>query len=390
MSSNRIRHPDEAKGPDGSKTTKTHQCDIKNGGCSQICGREGNKAICSCKEGQRLMKDKKSCQKQFDACCKKDDPRCFKYNGTKSTTCNHRKCQAWNQQWPHKHDQTKDRFDAGGFETNYCRNPDGHQRGAWCYTMDGDKRWEYCCIPTCPGPKKTWRDDGNCGKHFPINGKPAECDPNGERPCCSDTSNFAGWCGHQFDHCRCKDCINYGMKDCKKGEIKKMGGNLDCKCNADGGEWLCYWRDLIQDVRPIYKTWHNDSKKTWHDDWKKCGKLFPINGKPAECNPNGGMLCCSEIGYCGSSDLHCNCIGCINYGMKECKEGETTNIGGNVDCKCNADGVTWLCYWGGLIQKAAGYHVGQHVQQNHKFLSQNAQKALCRHQRLSRWPTRST
>merc|ERR1719431_2463592 len=68
MSSNRIRHPDEAKGPDGSKTTKTHQCDIKNGGCSQICGREGNKAICSCKEGHRLMKDKKSCQKHVDEC----------------------------------------------------------------------------------------------------------------------------------------------------------------------------------------------------------------------------------------------------------------------------------------------------------------------------------
>jgi len=38
-------------------------CDIKNGNCSQICGGEGNKAICSCKEGYRLMNDKKSCQK---------------------------------------------------------------------------------------------------------------------------------------------------------------------------------------------------------------------------------------------------------------------------------------------------------------------------------------
>ena len=33
----------------GGKTAKTHPCDIKNGGCSHICGRVGNTAICSCK-----------------------------------------------------------------------------------------------------------------------------------------------------------------------------------------------------------------------------------------------------------------------------------------------------------------------------------------------------
>jgi len=40
-----------------------HPCDIKNGGCSQICGRVGNKAICSCKGDYWLKNDKKSCKK---------------------------------------------------------------------------------------------------------------------------------------------------------------------------------------------------------------------------------------------------------------------------------------------------------------------------------------
>jgi plasminogen len=31
---------------------------------------------------------------------------------------------------------------------NYCRDPDG--LGApWCYTMDPEIRWHWCCIPDC-------------------------------------------------------------------------------------------------------------------------------------------------------------------------------------------------------------------------------------------------
>jgi len=87
----------------------------------------------------------------MDSCCKKDDPKCFKYKGTKTTTCSGKKCQAWNQQSPHHrhHEITKSKFVAGDFETNYCRNPDGSPGGAWCYTMDTNTRWEYCGIPTC-------------------------------------------------------------------------------------------------------------------------------------------------------------------------------------------------------------------------------------------------
>ena len=32
---------------------------------------------------------------------------------------------------------------------NYCRNPDGVPGGPWCYTIDKNKRWEYCDVPLC-------------------------------------------------------------------------------------------------------------------------------------------------------------------------------------------------------------------------------------------------
>jgi len=88
-------------------------------------------------------------------CCKKDDPKCLKYKGTKSTTSSGKKCQAWNQQWPHTHGVTTYKYwfwvDTRDFETNYCRNPNmsGQSNGAWCYTMDKNIKWESCGIPTC-------------------------------------------------------------------------------------------------------------------------------------------------------------------------------------------------------------------------------------------------
>ncbi|GAB1300519.1 Plasminogen [Apodemus speciosus] len=36
-----------------------------------------------------------------------------------------------------------------GLEENYCRNPDNDEQGPWCYTMDPDKRFDYCDIPEC-------------------------------------------------------------------------------------------------------------------------------------------------------------------------------------------------------------------------------------------------
>ena len=51
----------------------------------------------------------------------------------------------WDSQSPHKHG-----YGYLKAQENYCRNPyGGEPKGPWCYTMDPNKRWDYCSIPMC-------------------------------------------------------------------------------------------------------------------------------------------------------------------------------------------------------------------------------------------------
>mmetsp|Transcript_7881 Transcript_7881/g.18422 ORF Transcript_7881/g.18422 Transcript_7881/m.18422 type:complete len:936 (+) Transcript_7881:134-2941(+) len=54
----------------------------------------------------------------------------------------------------------------------------------------------------------------------------------------------------------------------------------------------------------------------WRTDYR-CGKVeedkrLP-DGKPVECNPEGDSPCCSSSGWCGASEEHCQCDGCVDY-----------------------------------------------------------------------------
>ena len=43
--------------------TLAHPCDKKdNGGCSQVCNKDGEEAACACHEGFELTDDEKSCK----------------------------------------------------------------------------------------------------------------------------------------------------------------------------------------------------------------------------------------------------------------------------------------------------------------------------------------
>merc|ERR1711892_696574 len=58
-----------------------------------------------------------------------------------------------------------------------------------------------------------WREDGRCGEKFPLpNGKPGQCDPEGDGPrkgpCCSPK----GFCGNTLKHCECETCIDYSWE----------------------------------------------------------------------------------------------------------------------------------------------------------------------------------
>lgn len=64
------------------------------------------------------------------------------YDGNASKTVTGRACQRWNSNVPHS-----PKFRIGNH--NYCRAPDGDSK-VWCYTMDPNKRWEYCGVEKCP------------------------------------------------------------------------------------------------------------------------------------------------------------------------------------------------------------------------------------------------
>ncbi|KAF4662856.1 hypothetical protein FOL47_006032 [Perkinsus chesapeaki] len=55
---------------------------------------------------------------------------------------------------------------------------------------------------------KPWRDDFQCGVGWPSDDgsqQKAECNPDGQFPCCS----ASGWCGISRLHCECAGCIDY-------------------------------------------------------------------------------------------------------------------------------------------------------------------------------------
>ncbi|XP_076153606.1 hepatocyte growth factor a [Alosa pseudoharengus] len=70
------------------------------------------------------------------------------YRGPMDHTSSGRECQRWDTQWPHKHAFQPSRHPDKGLTDNNCRNPSNDMQ-PWCYTMDPDKRWEYCNISVC-------------------------------------------------------------------------------------------------------------------------------------------------------------------------------------------------------------------------------------------------
>jgi len=47
---------------------------------------------------------------------------------------------------------------------------------------------------------------------------------------------------------------------------------------------------------------------------RRCGSEFPLDdGAPSECNGASENPCCSKFGYCGPGPAHCSCPGCVDY-----------------------------------------------------------------------------
>ena len=73
------------------------------------------------------------------------------YRGSISKTESGLTCQKWTAQSPQSNtgNTPSKRPDSGLGDHNYCRNPDGADAGAWCYTTSSGVRWEVCNVPKC-------------------------------------------------------------------------------------------------------------------------------------------------------------------------------------------------------------------------------------------------
>ena len=195
-----------------------------------------------------------------------------------------------------------------------------------------------------------WRNDGRCGDDYPLpNGTAAECDPDGENPCCSDTSN--GWCGNTTEHsCSCPGCTDYKFakewresggtqmwrNDGRCGDDYPLPNGTAAECDPDGTSPCC--SDYGQcgnaleycschgciDYK-LTKEWRESGGKRWTSDGK-CGIGYPLpDGRAAECDPDGENPCCSDEwkGQCGKTAEHCSCSSCTDYKLaKEWREGK--------------------------------------------------------------------
>ena len=184
--------------------------------------------------------------------------------------------------------------------------------------------------------KQKWRNDGRCGSNYPLpDGTPGQCNPDGDKPCCS--RRRSGECGYTTDHCSCRTCKDYkSLKDWEESGGKqrwrydgRCGINFplpdgsSSECNPDGEQPCCDGRtgrcgnvavsDCV-DYRRIYKEWReSNGTQKWRYD-KQCGSKHPLfDGTSTECNPDGKNPCCNVHGLCGSRESDCVCSNCVDY-----------------------------------------------------------------------------
>ena len=65
---------------------------------------------------------------------------------------------------------------------------------------------------------------------------------------------------------------------------------------------------------PIRVRCFKEMEIKWRSD-ERCGLRNPLkDGRPGQCDPNNEEApCCSQHGWCGNSDVHCNCAGCYDF-----------------------------------------------------------------------------
>ncbi|XP_071135415.1 uncharacterized protein [Mytilus edulis] len=107
-------------------------------------------SVCDCEPAHFYNEHDNRCHPRDE--CKRTD-KGTEYRGAISVTDEGRTCQRWDSTTPHS---PTNYALVDTFKHNFCRNPtDSDKDRPWCYTIDPDKRWEYCTIPYCLECKMT-------------------------------------------------------------------------------------------------------------------------------------------------------------------------------------------------------------------------------------------
>ena len=231
-------------------------------------------------------------------------------------------------------------------------NPDGDKPCCSNYGECGHSV-EHCTCYSCTnytfvrdwwksGGAQKWKNDRRCGRNNPLpDGTHGQCDPDGDKPCCS--SRWDGECGNTAEHCKCKDCTDYKVLyenwresgstqkwryDGKCGYDYPLPDGTPGQCNPDGDKPCCSSGmngmcdntaehctcGFCADYGRIHREWRaSNGTQKWRYDGR-CGSKYRLpDGTPGQCNPDGDKPCCSRYGECGNTDYHCLCADCINY-----------------------------------------------------------------------------
>ena len=105
-----------------------------------------------------------------------------------------------------------------GLDENYCRNPNGDPKGAWCYTTDPSKREEYCSCNS---------DVDECEM------KTHQCSRNAQ--CFNDFKGYTCKCNSGYDGdghtCTAIDECKQSICD-RNAYCTNFGGGHACTCKT--------------------------------------------------------------------------------------------------------------------------------------------------------------
>ena len=167
---------------------------------------------------------------------------------------------------------------------------------------------DYCSCDDCTDYKflKDWREsnstqkwirnDGKCGSWYPLPDRtPGQCDPDGDRPCCSS----GGSCSLRKSDCFCTDCVDYRIvREIEKSEenctlAKLSTGYLKHVCYDDvhkNIKYKCQTGDIYYEVN--YRDSGDISVTEVCDNdphfYQVCGFYTEITNTDVLC---GGYIC---------------------------------------------------------------------------------------------------